>query len=143
MYQGTHASTSAPDELFIEAFETCELPNGAFHHADHVRLAWLYLRRLTLLEAIERYTGGLKRFATANGAPEKYHETITWAYLLIIHQRMAHADSCHSWDEFAAANSDLMDWSPSVLEKYYRRETLASETARLTFVLPDRGLDIS
>ncbi|MEJ2085192.1 MAG: hypothetical protein P8Y44_05860, partial [Acidobacteriota bacterium] len=99
--------------------------------------------RLPLLEAIEHYTNGLKRFAAANGAPEKYHETITWAYLLIIHQRMAHSDPDESWEDFAAANSDLMDWSPNILEKYYRRETLASDTARLIFVLPDRGLDVS
>jgi len=131
------------DELFIEAFETCNLQSDAFRHADHVRLAWLYLRRLPLLEAIERYSVGLKRFAAANGAPEKYHETVTWAYLLIIHQRMASADSSYSWNEFSAANPDLMDWSHSVLERYYRRETLASGTARLMFVLPDRGLDIS
>ena len=27
------------------AFETGALPNSAFHHRDHIRLAWIYLRR--------------------------------------------------------------------------------------------------
>lgn len=64
---------------FIEAFETCTLPQ--FHHADHVRLAWLYLRDKSVAAALDAFCSGLQRFAAANGKPALYHETITWAYL--------------------------------------------------------------
>ena len=120
---------------FITAFEAFEVEE--FHHADHVRLAWCYLRALPLLPAIERFTTSLKRFAAHNGKPELYHETITWAYLLLIHERM---NGEASFDEFRDANPDLFQWKPSVLESYYRAETLGSDRAKRTFVMPDRSV---
>ena len=41
------------------------------------------------LDALARFTAGLQRFATFHGHPGLYHETITWAYLFLIHERMA------------------------------------------------------
>ena len=107
---------------------------------DHVRVAWFYLRQKPLLAALESFVTGLKRFAAAHGKPGLYHETITWAYLLLIHERRERMTSGHSWDEFAAANAHLLQWRPSILKRYYRDETLASDFARRVFVLPDRGL---
>jgi hypothetical protein len=126
---------------FVDAFEACSIPGGDFHHADHVRLAWIYLRERPLLEAIERFTTSLQRFATHLGVPGLYHETITWAYLLIIHERMQRDDSPKDWESFRAANRDLFSWKPSVLDRYYAPGTLKSDLARRTFVLPDAGRD--
>src|SRR5436190_21515514 len=120
---------------FVGAFEACTIAAGDFHHADHVRLAWIYLREHRLLTAIERFTTSLKRFAAHHGVPGLYHETITWAYLLLIHERM---NGESSFEEFRAANPELFRWKPSVLEGYYKPETLASERARRVFVMPDR-----
>ena len=120
------------DHEFIEAFERCDVPS--FHHRDHVRLAWIYLRDQPPLDALARFTTSLKRFATAKGSPGLYHETITWAYLLLIHERM---NGEPTFDAFRAANPDLFTWKPSVLARYYRPETLSSERARQTFVMPD------
>lgn len=126
------------DEEFIERFEDCSLPNESFHHQDHVKLAWLYLRRYPELEALARFTQGLKNFARHHGKPGRYHETITWAYIFLIHERMVRADREQTWQEFAAANEDLLDWRDGVLKNYYREETLRSERARQTFMFPDR-----
>lgn len=123
------------DQDFAEAFERCAVDNKSFHHRDHVRLAWIYLREAPLLEALARFTASLKRFATANGRPELYHETVTWAYLLLIHERMQQGDAT-GFDAFAVENSDLLAWKPSILDRYYDRETLDSEIARRTFVMP-------
>ena len=122
---------------FIDAFERCGIPNDRFHHRDHVRLAWIYLRDLPLLEALGRFTTSLKRFAAANGHPELYHETITWAYLLLIHERM-HRASSDDFETFASENADLLTWKPSILDRYYDRDILDSELARRTFVMPSR-----
>jgi hypothetical protein len=134
----TSTTTDRTDTGFIRSFEDCTLSADAFHHRDHVRLAWLYLRRLPVLDALTRFSEGLRRFATANGHPGLYHETITWAYLFLIHQRMAGAETDETWEEFAARNPDLLTWKPSVLNAYYREETLGSELARRVFVMPDR-----
>ena len=80
------------DREFVDAFERCTLPPDQFSHRAHVRLAWLYLRDGSLLEALPRFVDGLKRYAGSLGASAKYHETITWAYLFLIHERMAGAE---------------------------------------------------
>lgn len=127
------------DRAFAAAFEEGTLPASEFHHADHVRLAWIYLLREPVLEALERYVAGIRRFAVANGKPDLYHETITWAYLLLIHERLEHTGREASWEEFAAANPDLLVWKGGILERWYRPETLASDLAKRVFVWPDRA----
>jgi hypothetical protein len=125
------------DREFIERFEDGTLPEDRFHHVDHVRLAWLYLSRQPLAQALERFTIGLKRFAVAAGKPDRYHETITWAYLLLIHERMERAGRPSTWESFSGANADLLAGGGRALEKYYRPATLRSDLARRIFVLPD------
>jgi len=125
------------DDL-IAGFEDGTLANESFHHRDHVKLAFVYLRRYPALEAMQRFSASLARFAAAKGKPDRYHETITWALLLLIRERMARAEYRQNWSEFATDNPDLMSWKHNVLRKYYREETLASDLARTTFLLPDR-----
>lgn len=121
---------------FIRGFETATLQE--FHHRDHVRVAWLYLKRDPVLVALSKFTTGLKRFAASKGVPGLYHETITWAYLLLIRERMARRAPDATWEEFSSENPDLLTWRPSILETYYRAETLRSDLAREVFVMPDR-----
>lgn len=123
------------DREFVCAFEDCTLPPALFPHRAHVRLAWIYLREEPLLAALSRFVTSLKRYATSLGASTKYHETITFAFLFLIHERMQSAPFA-TFDGFADANPDLFE---AILERYYTTETLHSELARATFVLPDRA----
>lgn len=127
------------DEEFIERFENCTLPATSFHHREHVRVVWLYLRGYSVLETLGRFSEGLKRFATANGKPNLYHETITWTYVFLIHERIARHGSEQSWPRFVDENADLFDWKNSVLKSYYQDDTLRSEIARAVFVFPDKA----
>ena len=115
------------EDQFIEGFEACTLPASEFHHEQHVRVVWLYLRRHSLLETLVRFSDGLRRFATANGKPNLYHETISWAYVFLIHRRMQHQIQEQSWPQFVEANRDLLNWRDNILKAYYRDETLKSE----------------
>jgi len=126
------------DEKWIQQFETCALPNGTFHHADHVKMAFLYLQKYPPLEALSRFSAALARFAAANGKPELYNETITWAFLLLIRERVVRTNPQQTWDEFTEGNKDLLQWDNNILKKYYRAETLASALAKSTFVFPDK-----
>ena len=125
------------DEELIEEFEDGTLPNGCFHHCEHVRVAFLYLTRYPVLEALQVFSKTLRRFAEARGKPQLYHETITWAYVFLIRERMARTGKNQSWDEFARGNPDLLLWKDGILTRYYRAETLTSDLARAVFVLPD------
>jgi len=126
------------DSEWMQAFESGTLPNDSFHHADHVKMAFLYLQKYAPLEALSRFSSALTRFAAANGKPGLYNETITWAFLLIIRERIARGNSSPSWADFSAANPDLLRWENNILKKYYRPETLTSELAKSVFLFPDK-----
>jgi hypothetical protein len=126
------------DEELIANFESCTLPPESFHHSDHVKMAFLYLCRYPALEALQRFSASLARFAAANGKPDRYHETVTWAFLLLIRERMARAGRDKTWPQFATDNPDLLNLENNILKKYYRDETLASGLARSTFLFPDK-----
>jgi hypothetical protein len=126
------------DETLVAAFEAGQEPPGGFHHREHVRVAWFYLQRHALPEALVRFSTALRRFAAAQGKPGLYHETITTAYVLLINERLDGPERDLPWDAFAERHPDLVAWKPSVLDRYYHAETLKSDRARRTFVLPDR-----
>ena len=118
------------DSEFLQAFLDRRLP--AFHHRDHVRLAWIYLRDDFGLLGIDGFVRALKAFASAAGQPGIYHETMTWAYLLLIRERMARKPAA-DWATFAAENPDLLTWNPSILDRSPTRDSgLGSGAARLS-----------
>lgn len=71
------------DAEFARAFESGAVANADFHHADHLRLAWVYLAESPSVDAaIDRMAAALRRFATAAGHVEKYSQPTTefWMY---------------------------------------------------------------
>jgi hypothetical protein len=120
----------------LQGFVETTLPSDQFHHEQHVHVAWLFVRQYGMPAAIAEFTTAIKRFAAAKGATGLYHETITWAFLLLIAERQARHGVAR-WEEFASANADLLVWKPSILERYYSADTLKSELARTVFVFPE------
>jgi len=123
------------DDTFVEAFESCRLPTAQFHHADHIRLAWVYLGRMTEAEAARRIEQAIRRFAEYNGVGEKYHHTITVAWMrLVAAARRATPEATH-FGMFARVQAHLLD--VNVLQKHYSKERLLSPEARREWVEPD------
>lgn len=129
---------SPEDRRFLDAFEAGTLSPADFHHRDHIRAAWATLCVCEPAAALTRFSAALRRLAAAAGRPGLYHETITWAYLLLVHERLARGDRGLPFAEFAERNPDLLAWRPSILDQYYRPEELDSELARRIFVFPSR-----
>jgi hypothetical protein len=125
------------DQELLTRFQAASLPDDGFRHREHVRVAWLFVRRHSLLDALREFSLAIKRFAVARGVPQLYHETVTWAFVLIIADRQARQPAM-TWTEFAHQNPDLLSWKPSVLDRYYHSETLWSDRARRMFVWPDK-----
>lgn len=134
----TEIAPPLTNQALVSEFEQGRAP-GEFHHADHARVAFAYISQFSFLEAIEKFSAALRRFAISKGKPNLYHETITWAYLLLIRERIARTGYTQTWENFAERNPDLLAWKGGVLAALYRQETLDSDLARHTFVLPDRG----
>jgi hypothetical protein len=126
------------DQELIKRLEDGTLSHEGFHHREHVRAAFLFLTKYPTLEALQAFSKALRRLAENRGKPQAYHETITWAYVLLIQERMKRAAKNQEWAEFAESNPDLLAWTDGILTRYYRPETLASDLARTIFVFPDR-----
>jgi hypothetical protein len=129
-------SATARPPLSIEAFENGSIDVDAFDHEAHVYIAWLCLDRFELSEAIGRFDTALRALTARLGIPDKYHATITWFFILLIAERRA-ARPETDWFDFRRRNRDLFA-GRKILHSYYTPETLASDRARRTFVLPDR-----
>ena len=120
------------DDELVRGFEEGSLAD--FPHASHVRVAVVYLTRYGRAEALRRLMEGLLRFATAKGHPEKFHVTMTRAWLDFIEAaRLAHP---------RLTPSSLLDVCPELLDRnalarFYTAERLHSEEARTRWVAPD------
>ena len=126
------------DDELLKGLEHASLGADQFHHAEHLRAAFLYLGRYPVLEAVEKLSCALQRLAAAHGKAHRYHQTITWAFTFLIHERMVRATPSQNWAEFCSENADLLNWNDNILKRYYEEETLNSELARKVFLLPDR-----
>ena len=126
------------DARLVAGFE-----NGTaetFTHENHIRVAWLYLQEASLTEALDRFRRGAMTLARSKGKPQIYNETMTWAYMVLIAERMARCGEPSDWELFTRENPDLFAPDQAILKRYYREETLQSDFARTVVVLPDRGL---
>ena len=133
-------------EELIAALEECRLPAASFDHRAHVQVGFGYLQRHGYAGALSAMAAALRRFAAHHGKDGLDHETVTAAFLALIHQRMAEdlavqgreialaSARALDWECFAAAHPDL--FARDLLARYYSKDTLRSELARHCFVLP-------
>ena len=120
------------DAELLAAFEAGTLAD--FRHRDHVRVGFAILARDgDLAAAALAFRTGLRRLAGDSG---KYHETITWAYLVLIAERM-HGHSYTCSEDLLADHPDLLDHRAGALAQHYDVAAItASQLARMVFVLP-------
>jgi hypothetical protein len=119
------------DAEFLEAFEAGTL--SPFHHRDHLRMAWLYLRQEPSA-AETRILDGLRRFADTQGASGLFHATLTRFWVRLV-RHVAEAGGATTFDDLFAIFPRLTD--TSLPERHFRRETLWSPAARHSWVEPD------
>lgn len=125
------------DDELLASFEARTL--RAFPHEHHVRVAFAILAREGDLAAgALRFRRGLRAFAAATGLTGKYHETLTWAYLALVWQRLR-ADPADDSRPWLARHPDLLDHRGGALARHYDVDAItASPLAREVFVLPER-----
>jgi len=119
---------------FALSFEAHDLDAGAFHHLDHVGVAYEMLRKYDFMDAMVRYAENIKIIATKAGAADKFNATITFVFMSLIAERMETTRHA-GYDDFIAQNQDLT--SKDVLRKWYSTERLQSDLARIVFLMAD------
>jgi hypothetical protein len=108
------------------------MSHGPFDHRAHIQVAWDAIRRVGLAGALLEVPAFLRGMATAAGRSEKYHETMTLGWLLLIADRFRPDEP---FDAFCDRNPDLL--ATELLTRFWRPDTLASARARRQFVFPD------
>src|SRR5207245_10038007 len=94
-------------------FHYCNLLGEDFLHCGHLRLAWLVLSRHSRIEAESIIAREIQLFAVANGASNRYHDTLTRFWVRLVGHAMENAPEARSIDELLAR-------FPFVLEKGLR-----------------------
>jgi hypothetical protein len=105
-----------------------------FGHREHVHLTWLAVRRCGVPAAIGVVSDGIQRTARYAGAPQKYHATISRAWVeLVGHHALESGEG--DFTAFAGRHPALLD--KRLLTRFYRPATLAAPQAKSGWVEPD------
>jgi hypothetical protein len=122
------------DLLLRDRFESRTLENAAFRHREHVRLTWIYLTTEPPAAVEARLCRALLALATSHGVAQRFHHTLTVAWIRII-------ESARRLNPDAPFHA-LVDACPWLLDKdaplaYYTRDVLYSDEAREGWVEPN------
>jgi len=127
-------TVTSDDDAFVAAFHSGRIANQNFHHRDHLRLAWVQIRRLGLERASEVVTSGIRHFATEHGSAERYNDTMTRFWLRVVGMGLSRHPEL-TFNELLAAEPHLLD--KSLPFKHWSRATMASDSAKRQWVEPD------
>ena len=131
--QGQTGVTAA-DEQFLAAFEAGKIANQDFHHRDHLRLAWIQIRRLGPDRAADTVAGAIRRFAAHHGHADRYHETMTRFWVRVVGMGITLHPTL-SFDDLLAAEPHLLD--KNLPFRRWSRERMGSDEARRGWIEPD------
>lgn len=126
-----------PNGELLQSFENCTLDPAKFNHRCHLSVAWAYLQRYGFPEGALKFRERLKAYVTHVGATGKYHETITWAYIVLMNEEMTLRSAPEeSFDAMVLRRPDLLDHRNGAIARCYSRAELDHPDARKVFMLP-------
>jgi len=129
-------TTSPDDQTFRQQMESSTFPAADFNHRAHLRLAYVYLCESNPDTATDQMRDTLNQFHIHNKVdPEKFHETLTKAWILAVKHFMDRAGSATSADDLIDRYPQMLD--TQIMLTHYSAERLFSDHARRTFVEPD------
>jgi hypothetical protein len=127
------------DDQFLADFEACRWPFDQWHHQQHIKVAYLYLRRYPFDVAMERIRERIKAYNLAHGVPDLptrgYHETMTQAWLRLVLLTLQEYGPAETADRFYEQHPQLSQ--TKVMRLFYSRERFMSPQAKIEFVEPD------
>ena len=118
------------DALLAEVMSTAD----RFGHRQHIHLTWLAVRRYGTDAAVTLVSDGIRRTARYAGAPQKYHATVSRAWVELVGHHVATGTE-DDFDTFVGNYPALLD--KRLLARFYRSSTLAAPAAKTSWVEPD------
>jgi hypothetical protein len=122
------------DDAFLARFERAGFAAHEFPHRAHLRMAYLYVRRLGPVAAADRVAAGILHLATAHGHRARYNETLSRAWVQVVALAMQRTGA-ESFEALLAAHPALLD--KHLLLAHYSRGLLYGPQAREQWVAPD------
>jgi hypothetical protein len=135
---GPHDATGqhgVPDPELAAILAVITGADGVFRHRQHVNLAFLAVRRYGMPEATGKVCTWIRHIAGYERAPQKYHHTVSRAWVELVAHHVAADPECADFGVFAERNPALLD--KRLLSRHYRSSTLAAGAARRGWVEPD------
>ncbi len=127
------------DAELLAQFERRTLPEEKWHHAEHIRIAYLYLRQHSFPDAVDQMRSGLKALNAAQKVAESldrgYHETLTVAWLRLVQVILAEYGPAETADAFLELHPELSQRKS--LRLFYSRDRIMSWQAKAEFLEPD------
>lgn len=131
--------TAMDDATFLRQFEDCSWPYAQWRHRAHLKVAYLYLRRFSLTEALPKVCAGIRAYNksknVAEGPTMGYHETVTHAWVRLINVALQEHGPAETADAFLDRHPQL--GQKEFLRTFYSPELLGSPRAKAEFVEPD------
>ena len=132
MPPGSHGS---PDPELAAILPAITGPAGQFRHRQHINLAFLAVHRYGMPAATGKICSWIRHISAYERAPQKYHHTVSRAWVEIVAQHVAADQECTDFGIFAGRHPALLD--KRLLSRHYRSATLAAEPARRGWIEPD------
>jgi hypothetical protein len=127
------------DAEFLAQFESKAWPKENWHHRQHIKVAYLYLRRYPFEQAQARIRERIKAYNASKQVHESltsgYHDTMTQAWMHLVYYTLCEYGPAENADVFFDQNPQL--WGKKALRFYYTKENYVTERAKAQFVPPD------
>jgi len=128
------------DDEFLRAFEDRSLTKDQqWTHYAHLRMAYCHVKRYPYAEALDRVRRGIRALNAQLGTQELlqngYHETLTVAWMRLIHATMRGHGAMEDAETFFKKQPHLAH--ASVIGLFYSAGRLWTWEAKREFVEPD------
>jgi hypothetical protein len=123
------------DDEFLRSVLDASLPAGAFHNRDHLRLAWLAVRRHGADVAPAVVGHAIRRFAETHGQGLLYHQTMTEFWVRAVAHHVHESPDIDHFDRFLEAFPGLLDRQLPL--RHWTRPALYRVEARARWESPD------
>jgi transketolase len=126
------------DPDFLAQFESAAWPLDKWHHRQHIKVAYLYLRHYPFAQAQARIREKIRAHNAAKQVPDSllggYHDTMTQAWMHLVYFALCEHGPAENADAFYEQHPEL--WGKKILRFFYSNIFVTPE-AKAEFVAPD------
>lgn len=125
------------EKQYLESFlNTNDFDVSLFHHKEHVQVTYTLLVDNDIKSTYSLIKKGILDILNYVGVDtSKYHETMTYAWVLIVNYFMKKTKKCKSFEDFISLNPKLLD--KEILYYHYSKELISTDKSKEKIVEAD------